>query len=160
MDAVAFSSQTESNMIMPENNNSPMPTSEASSDDGVRTEAADPTTSSIPPVNNLQSEVAAALGGANAEPTNVGPDGPVDVAGVLDELQESHSETLDWRGSLSDLLTLLNLDTGIAGRERLAVKLGYAGNTNDKATMDEWLHSALLKAIAENAGKVPSNLLE
>ena len=147
-------------MIKPENDNSPMPTSEASSDDAVRTKAADPTTSSIPPVKNLESEVAAALGGANAEPANVGPNGPVDVAGVLDELEERHGEKLDWRESLSDLLTLLNLDTGRAEHERLAVKLGYAGNTDDKATMDEWLHSALLKAIAENAGKVPSNLLD
>ena len=77
-------------MIKPENDNSPMPTPEASSEEAVRTEAADPTTSSIPPVKNLESEVAAAIGGTNAEPANVAPNGAVDVAGVLDELEERH----------------------------------------------------------------------
>lgn len=146
-------------MIKPENDNSPMPTPEASSEEAVRTEAADPTTSSIPPVKNLESEVAAALGGANAEPKNVGPNGPVDVAGILDTAEERHTEKLDWRDSLIDLLKLLDLGSGVAEREKFAVKLGYVGDKNDEATMDEWLHSALLKALAENAGKVPSKLL-
>lgn len=147
-------------MISPKNDNSPVPTSEASSDGSARTEAAEPTISSIPRVKNLESEVAAALGGANAEPTNVGPNGPVDVAEVLDNAEQRHNEALDWRESLIDLLKVLNLGCSIAERERFAVKLGYAGNTNDKATMDGWLHSALLKALAENRGKVPSKLLD
>lgn len=147
-------------MIKPENDNSPMPASEASLDKAIRNKAADPTTSSIPSVKNLDSEVAAALGGANAEPANVGPNGPIDVAGFLDAAEERHSEKLDWRDSLDDLLKLLNLGSGIAERQRFAVKLGYAGNTNDVATIDVWLHSALLKALAENAGKVPPKLLD
>ena len=83
---------------------------------------------------------------------------PVDVAAVMDKLASQSREKLHWRKSIVDLMKLLNLDSSIAARKRLAEELHYTGNLNDSAAMNVWLHKQVMVKLAENGGKVPSDL--
>ena len=67
-------------------------------------------------------------------------------------------QTLDWSHSIVDLMKLLGLDSSLAARKDLAGELHYTGDTNDSASMNVWLHSAVMKKLAENGGKVPDDL--
>ena len=82
----------------------------------------------------------------------------VDVAAVLTKLAEQNEEELDWRRSIVDLMKLLNLDSSLAARKQLAQELHYAGNLNDSASMNVWLHKQVMQKLAENGGKVPADL--
>jgi hypothetical protein len=57
------------------------------------------------------------------------------------------------------LLKLLNIDSSLTARKELAAELHYTGSTDDSAAMNIWLHSAVMKKLAENGGKVPADLL-
>lgn len=83
----------------------------------------------------------------------------VDVAQKLEALAASHGETLNWRTSIVDLLKLLGLDSSLTARKELAQELNYTGSTDDSAAMNTWLHSAVMKKLAENGGTVPAELL-
>jgi zona occludens toxin (predicted ATPase) len=83
---------------------------------------------------------------------------PVDVEAVLTALAAQHSETLNWRTSIVDLMKLLNLDSSLAARKELAGELHYTGDTNDSASMNVWLHKQVMVKLAENGGKVPDDL--
>ncbi|AOF92495.1 DUF3597 domain-containing protein [Sinorhizobium sp. RAC02] len=109
---------------------------------------------------DLDSEVAATLAGANAEPASLRQTAPVDLAAILDEAVKKYAEKLDWRHSIVDLLKALGLEASLAERKELADELGYTGEKTDSATMNTWLHKALLKALSENGGKVPADLLD
>jgi hypothetical protein len=84
--------------------------------------------------------------------------GQVDVAEVLDDLEDESSEDLDWRHSIVDLMKLLKLDSSLTARKTLATELGYTGNMGDSASMNIWLHKQVMTKLAENGGKVPSDL--
>lgn len=84
----------------------------------------------------------------------------VDVAAKLEGLASQHSEKLNWRTSIVDLLKLLNIDSSLTARKELAAELNYTGSTDDSAAMNTWLHKAVLKKLAENGGKVPAELLD
>jgi hypothetical protein len=84
----------------------------------------------------------------------------VDVAAKLEALAANHSEKLNWRTSIVDLLKLLDIDSSLTARKALASELLYAGSTDDTAQMNIWLHSAVLKKLSENGGKVPADLLD
>jgi len=86
------------------------------------------------------------------------PAAQVDVAAVLTELSEQNEEKLDWRRSIVDLMKLLNLDSSLAARKQLAKELRYAGDMNDSASMNVWLHKQVMQKLAENGGKVPADL--
>jgi len=86
------------------------------------------------------------------------PAAQVDVAAVLTELSEQNEEKLDWRRSIVDLMKLLNLDSSLAARKQLAKELRYAGDMNDSASMNIWLHKQVMQKLAENGGKVPADL--
>lgn len=83
----------------------------------------------------------------------------VDVASKLEALASQHGEQLNWRTSIVDLLKLLNIDSSLTARKELAAELHYTGSTDDSAAMNIWLHSAVMKKLAENGGKVPADLL-
>jgi len=55
-------------------------------------------------------------------------------------------------------MKIINLDSSIAARKRLAEELHYTGNLNDSAAMNVWLHKQVMVKLAENGGKVPSDL--
>ena len=82
----------------------------------------------------------------------------VDVAAVLDALDEKSTQDLDWRHSIVDLMKLLNLDSSHSARIELAKELHYSGNIEDSASMNIWLHAQVMQKLAENGGKVPDDL--
>jgi hypothetical protein len=67
---------------------------------------------------------------------------------------------LDWKHSIVDLMKLVGMDSSLHARKQLATELGYTGDQSDSAAMNIWLHKAVLKKLAENGGKVPSELLK
>lgn len=88
------------------------------------------------------------------------PAGTVDVASILDAAVKQNGQKLDWKHSIVDLLKALNLDSSLTARKELAGELGYTGDTSDSATMNIWLHKAVIKKLSENGGKVPADLLD
>lgn len=110
---------------------------------------------------------AAPAAGAAAAPTPGAPASvpadvaaKVDIAAVLDDLNEKNPETLDWRVSIVDLLKVLGLDSSLAARKDLAAELKYDGDTHDSARMNIWLHEKVIALVAANGGKVPADLLK
>ena len=83
----------------------------------------------------------------------------VDIATVLDDLNEKNPETLNWRVSIVDLLKVLGLDSSLTARKALAAELKYEGDTHDSAKMNMWLHDKVIALVAANGGKVPADLL-
>ncbi len=82
----------------------------------------------------------------------------VDVAAVLDKLDEDSDESLDWRDSIVDLMKLLKLDSSLKSRKELATELHYTGDMGDSAGMNVWLHKQVMTKLAENGGVVPAEL--
>ena len=82
----------------------------------------------------------------------------VDVPAVMNRLAAQSKEKLDWQKSIVDLMKLLNLDSSIAARKRLAQELHYSGDMNDSASMNVWLHKQVMIKLAENGGQVPKEL--
>jgi len=88
------------------------------------------------------------------------PSSTVDVAAIMDKLTAQSSEKgLDWRHSIVDMMKLLNLDSSLHARKELAQELHYSGNMNDSASMNIWLHGQVMTKLAQNGGKVPSDLM-
>ncbi|VVM47801.1 DUF3597 domain-containing protein [Pseudomonas fluorescens] len=92
-------------------------------------------------------------------PTPTAAISEVDVASKLEALASQQGGQLNWRTSIVDLLKLLNIDSSLAARKELAAELHYTGSTDDSAAMNIWLHSAVMKKLAENGWKVPADLL-
>ncbi|MFW7266542.1 DUF3597 domain-containing protein [Gluconacetobacter sp. Hr-1-5] len=88
----------------------------------------------------------------------VTPSAPVDVAAILTDLAAKAPQPLNWKQSIVDLMKLLGLDSSLAARKQLAEELHYTGDTNDSASMNVWLHKAVMQKLAENGGKVPDDL--
>lgn len=84
----------------------------------------------------------------------------VDVEAVLTGLAAKAGQKLNWRTSIVDLMKLLGMESSLAERRELAGELGFAGDTQDTATMNIWLHKQVMKKLAENGGKVPADLLD
>ncbi|MEQ1648958.1 MAG: DUF3597 domain-containing protein [Hyphomicrobiaceae bacterium] len=82
----------------------------------------------------------------------------VDVAAVLDKMDEDSDEDLDWRKSIVDLMKLLKLDSSLKARKELATELKYSGDMSDSASMNVWLHKQVMTKLAENGGVVPAGL--
>jgi hypothetical protein len=83
---------------------------------------------------------------------------PIDVAAVMNRLAAQSKEKLDWQKSIVDLMKLLNLDSSLGARKRLAQELHYTGDMNDSASMNVWLHKQVMIKLAENGGRVPNEL--
>jgi hypothetical protein len=84
---------------------------------------------------------------------------PVDVAAVMEAAVKAKGQKLNWRTSIVDTMKALDLDSSLSARKELAKELGYTGDTSDSATMNIWLHKALMKKLSENGGKVPADLM-
>lgn len=84
---------------------------------------------------------------------------PVDVAAIMDAAVAKNGQKLDWRHSIVDMMKALDMDSSLGERKELAAELGYTGDTGDSATMNVWLHKALMKKLSENGGNVPAELL-
>lgn len=95
-----------------------------------------------------------------AEAASRAPAEPVDVASIMDAAVKKNGQKLDWRRSIVDTMKALDLDSSLSARKELADELGYTGDKGDSAAMNIWLHKALMKALADNGGKVPAELLD
>ena len=84
----------------------------------------------------------------------------VDVAPILDKAVHDSGQQLNWKTSIVDLMKALKLDSSITARKELAKELGYTGDMEDSATMNVWLHKAVIKKLSENGGKVPADMLD
>jgi len=82
----------------------------------------------------------------------------VDIAAILDQEQASSGQKLDWRHSIVDLMKLTGIDSSLANRKELAKELGYTGNMNDSASMNIWLHKAVMQKLEASGGQVPAEL--
>jgi hypothetical protein len=83
----------------------------------------------------------------------------VNIPATLDALVAKSGEHLDWRMSIVDLMKALGLDSSLAHRKELATELHYAGDMDDSASMNIWLHAQVIAQLAANGGKVPADLL-
>ncbi len=85
---------------------------------------------------------------------------PIDIVPLLDAAVKKSGQKLDWRRSIVDLMKAVGMDASLAERRELAAELGFTGDPHDTATMNVFLHKALMKRLAENGGKVPADLLD
>ena len=99
---------------------------------------------------------AASAAAPAAAPAEAAP--AVDVEAVLEVMAKDNGQALNWRQSIVDLMKLLSIDPSLANRKALAGELGYAGDTDDSAAMNVWLHKAVMRKLAENGGIVPDSL--
>jgi Domain of unknown function (DUF3597) len=104
------------------------------------------------------SPAASPVSPATAAPA-VAPTQAVDVTAILDGLTAKNPQKLDWRKSIVDLMTLVDMDSSLSARKKLATELHYSGDENDSASMNIWLHKEVITKLAENGGKVPHELL-
>lgn len=104
--------------------------------------------------------MAATSGAAASEAKSAAATAPVDVAAIMDEAVKKNGQKLDWRRSIVDMMKALDLDSSLSARKELAKELNYTGDMGDSAKMNVWLHKALMKALAENGGHVPAELLD
>jgi hypothetical protein len=95
---------------------------------------------------------------AAGKPASGGVKQNVDVGAVLNGLAAKNSQKLNWSQSIVDLMKLLDMDSSLSARKELASELQYAGDTNDSAAMNAWLHKQVMLKLAENGGKVPDDL--
>lgn len=108
----------------------------------------------------LSGDVTATLSGAHSDPVASGNTVSVDVAAIMDAAVKKNGQKLDWRRSIVDMMKALDLDSSLSARKELADELEFKGDKNNSATMNIWLHKALMKALADNGGKVPAELLD
>lgn len=86
------------------------------------------------------------------------PPQPVDVDAVLTQLAAAKGKPSNWRTSIVDLLTLLDLDSSLSARKELANELNLHVGADGSAEQNIALHKAVMKKLAENGGKVPAEL--
>ncbi len=85
---------------------------------------------------------------------------PVDVEAVLNQISsDKGNPDLNWKTSIVDLMKLLGIDSSLSNREALATELGYSGAKDGSAEMNLWLHRTTMQQLADNGGRVPSNML-
>ena len=85
----------------------------------------------------------------------------VDIRAVLTGLAKSKKQKLKYDKSIVDLLKLLDLDSSLTARQKLAKELGYSGDTKKGSSkMNVWLHREVMRQLAANGGKVPKKWME
>lgn len=98
----------------------------------------------------------------NASPAQTSPAAApasqVEIEGVLSQLAAQKQEKLNWQSSIVDLMKVVDLDPSLENRKTLARELGYTGNEQDSASMNIWLHKAVMQKLAASGGKVPDSL--
>jgi len=94
---------------------------------------------------------------ASTAPSSTSSTQPVvDIKAVLSGLAKSKKQKLKYDKSIVDLLKLLDLDSSLTARQKLAKELGYSGDTTKGSSkMNVWLHKEVMRQLAANGGKVP-----
>lgn len=113
-------------------------------------------------------QTAPATGGGSSPPLAPASSGPtasavgqqaaVDVGAIVEKAVASKGEKLEWKTSIVDLMKALDIDSSFTARKQLAKELGYAGDSNDSASMNIWLHKQVMAKLADNGGKLPPDI--
>ncbi|WP_431322155.1 DUF3597 domain-containing protein [Rhizobium sp. YTU87027] len=120
-----------------------------------------PVTSSATPVSPPTAAAPSATPASQQAPAAASPAAAaIDIVPLLDAAVKESGQKLDWRHSIVDLMKAVGMDASLAERRELATELGFKGDPHDTATMNMFLHKALMKRLAENGGKVPAELLD
>ena len=85
-----------------------------------------------------------------ASPAAETPTAPkvIDVDATLTKMAEEKGETdLQWQTSIVDLMKLTGMDSSLSNREELATELGFTGEKDGSAEMNEWLHTAVMNKL-------------
>jgi hypothetical protein len=83
----------------------------------------------------------------------------VDLMAELEKKAEGKG--LNWKTSVVDFLTLLEIDSSRKNRDALAAELGVSPELESgSAAKNEALRVAVFKKLAENGGKIPKSLLD
>ena len=126
-----------------------------------KTEAAKPAAPASPRATGTGYTPSAGSTAAGKTPFAPAPIQVVDVVGKLEGMAKKFPMKLNWKESINDLLVLLDLPHGANDLKELAVELKCPANiVDDSFKRNMWLHKAVLKAIADNGGNIPKNLLD
>jgi hypothetical protein len=82
----------------------------------------------------------------------------VDVEAILVTMATAKGRPSNWRTSIVDLLTLLDLDSSLGARKELAQELNVHAGADGTAEQNIALHKAVMQKLEENGGKVPDSL--
>ena len=124
--------------------------------DSQRPTTANNATTTPPPAGTPPTQ---STGGIGATPGATAS--TVDVSAKLDAMAANHSETLNWRTSIVDLLKLLGLDSSLEARKEMSDELGCPPDKkSDSAQMNVWLHRAVMQKLKQNGGQVPPELAD
>lgn len=89
--------------------------------------------------------------GPGRMPQQGAPAGEADFAARLDQLAATRKDRLHWRSSIIDLLKLLDLDSSLESRRRLASELHCPEDLMaHEERMNAWLHDALIRRLKGN----------
>ena len=86
------------------------------------------------------------------------PAQPVDVEAVLTQIAVQKGRPSNWKTSIVDLLTLLDMDSSLSARKELANELNIHVGADGSAEENIALHKAVMAKLAANGGKVPADL--
>ncbi|HUF00033.1 MAG TPA: DUF3597 domain-containing protein [Anaerolineales bacterium] len=104
----------------------------------------------------VKDDIARQPGGPAAAPKAISE---VDVVKQLE--QKAKGTGLNWKQSIADLLSLLEIDNSREARTELARELGAPDDVmGDSARMNTWLHKTVMRKIAENGGNIPRELMD
>jgi nucleoid-associated protein YgaU len=103
---------------------------------------------------------AAAAKEAAAKAAKASAAAPVDIEAVIEQLVKAKGVKSNWRVSIVDLLSALDIDSSFAARKVLADELKYKGAYSGTAEQNIWLHSEVMRMLSANGGKVPKELLK
>ena len=82
----------------------------------------------------------------------------VDVEAVLNGLAARKGGGGNYKVSIVDLLKLLDMDSSLTARKKLAGELGVNAGPHGSAEQNIALHKAVLRKLAENGGTIPDSL--
>jgi 3-oxoacyl-ACP reductase-like protein len=111
----------------------------------------------VEPAATALAAVAAPAPAAASAPVDAAS-APVDVEAVLTAMASSKGGGGNWRQSIVDLLTLLDMDSSLAARKELANELNVHVGADGSAEENIALHKAVMDQLAENGGNVPDSL--
>ena len=75
---------------------------------------------------------------------------PDELAKRLDAMAAKNPQKLDWRHSIVDLMKLVNQDSSLDARKKLAQELGYTGELTGSAEMNMWLHRQVMQKLSRD----------
>ena len=86
------------------------------------------------------------------------PTALIDVDQLLVMSAKESTQELNWKESIVDLMKLLQLDSSLGSRKRLAQQWGYNGALNGSAEMNIFLLEQMKKRLQDSGGNIPDDV--